>query len=144
MEGTGRVVRAVGWVFATCSLVLVPWTVWLWATLPTRATAAHYDLAWGGFDVGLLLALGWTAWTALRGSRWLPVAASSTAALLLVDAWFDVVTSTDGDRVTALVLALLAELPLALACVWLAVNGQVLHERRLVHRARGARGVAPR
>ncbi len=138
---TRRGVRAVGWVFGLCSLVLVPWTVHLALTLPERSTAAHYDLAWSGFDVGLLLALAWTAWGAVRASRWLPVAASATAALLVVDAWFDVVTSpTRAERWTAVGLAAFVELPLVGVCGWLAVNGQLLHERRLAR----ARRLAPR
>ena len=50
----------------------------------------HYDAAWAGFDVMLLVALASAGYFALRRSRYLVTGA---AALLVVDAWFDVVTS---------------------------------------------------
>jgi hypothetical protein len=37
--------------------------------------------------------------------------------MLLCDAWFDVVTSSPDDRLEAILLAGLAELPLAAICV---------------------------
>ena len=40
-----------------------------------------------------------------------------TAAMLLCDAWFDVVTSGPGERLEAILLAALAELPLGAVCV---------------------------
>jgi hypothetical protein len=45
------------------------------------------------------------------------VAASATAAFLVADAWFDIVTSQPGwDVVQAAILAFLVELPLAALC----------------------------
>ena len=128
-----RVVRWVAPVFALCSLALLPWIVVLAVTLPHRAVSHHYDLAWAGYDVGLAAALGATAVTALRRSRLLPVASSAAGALLLADAWFDVVTSAPGGaRLESLAMALLVELPLAALCGWLAVHSQDVAEQRLV------------
>ena len=43
--------------------------------------------------------------------------AAATAALLVMDAWFDVTTAAPGSELaTALTLALAAELPMAVAC----------------------------
>lgn len=132
-----RLTRWVGLVFAACSALLVPWTAYLVWTLPDHETAANYAMAWGGFDLALVVALGVTAWSAVRLGRWLPVAATATATLLCVDGWFDVVMSpTASERCVALGMALVVELPLAAACVWLAVNGQNLHERDLFAVAR--------
>lgn len=131
-HGPARNVVRLGWLFAALAAFMVPWTAFLAMTLPTTHRAAHYDLAWTGFDVGLLAALGLTAWSALRLSRWLPVHAGGTAALLLVDGWFDVVTaSTPAERWVAVGMAVLVELPLAGLCGWLAVDGQQLFERRV-------------
>ena len=48
--------------------------------------------------------------------------ATAGAALLLADAWFDVCTSPPGlDRLLAVGEAVLVELPLAAAAIWLAV-----------------------
>ena len=128
-----RIVRWVAPVFAVCSLALVPWIVVLAVTLPHRAVSHHYDLAWAGYDVGLAAALGATAVTAVRRSRLLPVASSAAGALLLADAWFDVVTAAAGRaRLESLAMAVFVELPLAALCGWLAVHSQDVTEQRLV------------
>jgi hypothetical protein len=95
---------------------LVPWTLWLAVSLPERRVAHHYDVAWVGFDIALAIAFALTAFTALRASRWLVPSASMTATMLLCDAWFDVVTSTPGERLEPILLAAFAELPLATLC----------------------------
>jgi hypothetical protein len=42
-----------------------------------------------------------------------------------MDAWFDVIGSgTHGERVQALLMALLVELPLSALCWWIAVHPQ--------------------
>ncbi len=80
----------------------------------------------------LMAVLAGTAFSALRRSRYLAVTASATAALLVMDAWFDVVTSPPGQRPEAVVLALLVELPLASLCAWLSYHTEQLAERRIV------------
>src|SRR2546426_5537771 len=59
----------------------------------------HWQLAWGGFDIGLGLALAATAVTVARRSPFAEVTAAVTGALLVCDAWFDVLTArATGDR----------------------------------------------
>jgi hypothetical protein len=103
--------------FVAVGLALLPWTIWLSTSLPPHHSTAHWDLAWSGFDSALasaFLATGLAAW---RGSRWLPVAAAATGALLVADAWFDIVLeSRSDDRWVAVVEALAGELPLATLC----------------------------
>jgi len=85
--------RPPGWVvplFGVAALLLVPWVVLLVAALPSAHRAAHWDIAWAGFDVALALLLLTVAVAARRRSPWLEGAATATAALLFVDAWFDV------------------------------------------------------
>lgn len=127
-----RVVRWAGPAFVLFSLGMVPWTIYLALSLPSRSVSPDYDVAWAGFDLILLLALAATGYFALRRSRYLATAAASTATLLIVDAWFDVVTSPPGQRPEAIVLALLLELPLATVCAWLSHHTQQLEERRIV------------
>jgi hypothetical protein len=124
--------RAPSWVvplFGLASLLLVPTVVLLVVALPSTHQSAHWDVAWAGFDVVLavlLLAVAISAW--LRSS-WLEGAATASATLLFVDAWFDVLTSsTRVEFVFAVVEALLVELPLALLCLLLARRA----ERHLV------------
>ena len=128
-----RLVRWAGPAFALFSLVLLPWTVYLGYSLPSRQVSSHYDIAWTGFDVILLVVLAATAYFALRRSRYLAIAAASAATLLVVDAWFDVLTSPPGRQLMqSIALAVLVELPLASLCVWLSHHTQQLCERRMV------------
>jgi uncharacterized membrane protein len=133
----------VGRVFALAALVLVPWIVVLVRMLPSEHRAAHWDIAWGGFDIALALLLLAVAVAAWRRSPWLEGAATAAATLLFVDAWFDVLTSSShGERVVAIVEAVVAELPMAVLCLLIARSA----ERRLAwpRSQRAQRGSRPR
>ena len=80
------------------AVLLVPWTLWLTFTLPTRHVTHNYRLAWVGFDIFLAVAFAATGVAALRASEWLQPLAALTGTMLLCDAWFDVVTSAGGDE----------------------------------------------
>jgi hypothetical protein len=109
--------------FLVCALVLSVWTTLLFATLPRHYGADHWALAWGGFDVGLAVALAVTAICVVRRSPFGEIAATVTGTLLVCDAWFDVLTSHgSSDVAQAVVEALLVELPLAALCFWIARN----------------------
>ncbi|HSP74264.1 MAG TPA: hypothetical protein VLN26_17975 [Gaiellaceae bacterium] len=124
--------RWVAPLFGLAAAALVPWTVVLAKALPSAHTAAHWNVAWAGFDVALALLLLAVALAARRGSPWLEGAASASAALLFVDAWFDVLTAaTRTELVAAVAEAGLVELPLAVLCVLLARRV----ERRLTLKA---------
>jgi hypothetical protein len=127
-----RVVRWAGPAFALFSVILLPWIAYLAYSLPSRQVSADYDVAWAGFDVMLLVALASTGYFALRRSRYLATAATAAATLLVVDAWFDVMTTLPGQRLEPVALAAGVELPLAAVCVWLSLHTQQLAERRLV------------
>jgi hypothetical protein len=117
--------RWLGYAFLVCSVVLVPWTIYLYQSLPSRATADNWDVAWAGFDVALAAALLATAVGALRCAAWTQGAAATAATLLICDAWFDVMTSrTSHEFEMAMVMAIVAEGPLALLCVWVARNAE--------------------
>lgn len=106
-----------------CALVLIPWTAFLFFSLPGHYTANHWPLAWGGFDIGLGLALATTAVMVARRSPFAEVTATVTGTLLLCDAWFDVLTSRGtSDVAQAIASALLVEIPLAALCFWMARN----------------------
>ena len=114
--------------FGLAALLLVPWVVLVIVSLPSAHRAAHWDIAWAGFDVALALLLVTVAVATWRGSPWLEGAATATATLLLVDAWFDVLTSsTRAELVVSIAEAVLVELPLGVLCLLLARNA----ERRL-------------
>jgi hypothetical protein len=138
-----RLVRWAAPAFVICSLMLLPWIAVLGTTLPQRQLSQHYRLAWTGYDVLLALGLAGTAVAALRRSRLLPIAGSATGALLVADAWFDVLTSSGGrDIAEAVAMSVLAELPLAFVCFWLAVHSQDVAEQRLLLLLKGRRDPA--
>ena len=90
------------------------WSAWLTVTLPDRHLAPNWNIAWGGFDVMMAIALISTGVAAWRGSASFPMCAVATSTLLVVDAWFDILTSDPGDQlVQAIAMALIVELPLA-------------------------------
>jgi predicted branched-subunit amino acid permease len=103
---------------AVLGVGLLPWTLWLGLSLPSRKIAEHWDLAWAGFDFALAASLLGTATALLRRSAYLRSVAAATAALLLADAWFDVVTAKPGEELwSAIALAVVGELPLAGLCL---------------------------
>jgi hypothetical protein len=112
-------------IFALVAVVLLPWAFWLSTALPSRHLSAHWDVAWAGFDLLLAGSLAATAVSAMRRALFLPAIATASGFLLLVDAWFDVVTSDAGHELAmAVTLAVLCELPLAALCFWVALDAE--------------------
>jgi len=104
---------------ALMAVFLIPWTLYLTFTLPSRHLTDHYDLAWVGFDIALAAAFAATAWAAVRRLRWLVPLAAVTGTMLVCDAWFDVVTSHSGVEILEAALeAVFGELPLAAICAY--------------------------
>jgi hypothetical protein len=123
--GGWRPARWVVPLFALSGIVLVPWIVFLVRSLPSTHAAANWDIAWGGFDVGLALLLLGVAIAAWRRSPWLEGAATAGAALLVVDAWFDILTSsTHVELAVAIGEAVVMELPLAVLCIVIARDAE--------------------
>jgi len=120
---------------------LLPWTVYLSITLPAEHQSVHWDIVWPGLDVGIALAVAATVYGLVRLSTNLPIFAAIAGTLLLCDAWFDTLTSQPGSELAwAAAEALVAELPLAAFCFWIAFDaGSSAHPLRLASGGRGAR-----
>jgi hypothetical protein len=120
--------RPARWVvplFSLAGIVLVPWILVLVRSLPSTHAAAHWDIAWAGFDLALAFLLLGVAVAAWRRSPWLEGAATAAAALLAVDAWFDILTSSSHvELAIAIAEAALVELPLAVLLVLLARDAE--------------------
>jgi hypothetical protein len=127
--------------FLLLAALLLPWVGFLFLTLPSRTVAAHWEIAWGGFDVGLALLLGGTAIALWRRSPIAEMLAAMTAAFLVCDAWFDVLTSSGTTSIVlALAEAAFIELPLAFVCIRIALRmSSVWGEVRLFLRRAGFR-----
>jgi|SRR5665647_126820 len=106
---------SVALVFAAAAAV-APWTVYL-AVPPQHYTAHHYWLGWFGFDVALLVVLVITGRSLSRREVAACRYATVAAAVLVADAWFDVLNAaTPTEQLVAVALAGLVELPLAYVC----------------------------
>jgi hypothetical protein len=92
---------------------LIAWIILLGLTLPKRYDAAHWNLAWIGFDVALLVGLAATAWAAWRRRAIIVIFATITATLMCADAWFDITTARSTDLGVSIVQAVFVELPFA-------------------------------
>lgn len=124
--------RWIGHVFFGLGVLTVPWVLYLAMTLPERSGTGHYRLAWVGFDLALVACLIRTGVSAWRGHDSVAVPATATATLLMVDVWFDVLTSQGRAEVAeAMLLAAVVELPLAAACIWLAAHAEAVRADRL-------------
>jgi hypothetical protein len=107
--------------FAVIGFGLLPWTIWLSSALSNRHVAVRWDLAWSGFDTGLALLFLATATAAYLRSPWVGALAAATGTMLVVDAWFDIVLESHADELRqSILLAIFAELPVALFCFWIA------------------------
>jgi hypothetical protein len=109
----------------------LPWIVYLAFTLPEKVRAEHYDIAWLGFDSLMCSMLALLAFCALRRHAATGPIAAVASMMLVVDAWFDIFTSSagHGELALAVVLALCGELPLAILCGWAAVHSERIRAR---------------
>ncbi len=113
--------RRIAVLYSIAGVVLIPWTVYLAVSLPRRDLDTHYRAAWVGFDILLVATIVMTAHFAYRMDARVQLPATATATLLVVDAWFDVMTA--GRRQStfeAVLMAVCIEIPAALFSLWLA------------------------
>jgi hypothetical protein len=138
-----RRARLVSGLFLAAAIGLIPWIVFLGLTLPPKYDAGHWQLLWTGFDVALLIALGYAAWAAWYQRQILATTALVLGTLLLCDAWFDMLTSFGHrDEWLTLLTGFGAEIPLALFFFWL-YRRIVLNTIAVLYRATGL-GEPPR
>ncbi len=109
-----------------CVVGLVPWTIYLALSLPDRYRAEHWNVAWAGFDVMLLLAMAATVVLGWRRHPAVLVAVAASATMLVCDAWFDITLDAGTSEVwESVASAVFVELPLA---------AFFLHRARLIAR----------
>jgi|SRR5579884_3256896 len=111
------------WTYETWGVVLIGvaallcvWAVQVGLITQARVQVRHWDASWVGLDLAEAASLVMLGILLLRRSRAVSIVAAIGATLLVVDAWFDVLTSQPGHaHVIALAMALLVELPGAIA-----------------------------
>jgi hypothetical protein len=102
-------------VLGGAALVLLPWMVVLALTL-------QHATGWVLLDCGETVCLAGTAVLLHRGSGLHRLFAAGAALLLLTDAGCDIGTSTGGDLLSAVGMAVGAELPIAALCLALVLR----------------------
>ncbi len=135
--GVRRRARRLAWAYLIVAVWLAVWTLFLALSLPRENLERHFRLTWVGFDLILVLAVYLTAHMAFRLDARVQVPATVVATLLVVDAWFDVTTSTSRKAAAeALILALLVELPAAAFSLYVAhrVGRRVRELAHIEHR----------
>jgi hypothetical protein len=147
------------WLLTVCVVVLAPWIGYLAITLPHRHQVRSWDATWVGFDLLLLLMLTLALVLGWRRSLLVVPAVCATGALLVCDAWFDVMTAgSTQERIWSVVSAVVVELPLAAVLIgwsvrllrllalrlWLAEPGQPLWQVQLPPGRRAVRRRVPR
>ena len=96
------------------SLILAGWIIYLMSALPNSYRAAHWDIAWVGFDIAMMIVLLATSWALWNRRQAAIPGAMVSGTFLIIDSWFDVVTSNPGlDFKIALASAIFIELPSA-------------------------------
>lgn len=113
----------VPFIYGTACAILIPWTILLAYLLPHRYISHNWDIAWAGFDIFMAILFALTAYFAVKRSRYSSISATMLGTVLLIDAWFDVLTAKPGIAENRSILeAVIIELPLALISFWLAHN----------------------
>jgi len=131
--GRRRLVLAVG---GGGVLVLLPWLVFLSATLPATSSGGAWRTVWVGFDVALVAAFVATVLTVWLRRQVAVIALVITSTLLTCDVWFDICLSWGTAEHWGSVVAALVELPVA---ILLATSAALLMRRSftVIGRLRG-------
>lgn len=109
---------------AIAAVALAPWTVGIATRLPHSAVARHWNTAWAGLDVAIMVGLALTSWLGHRRDRRVTLTATATATLMCADVWFDVCTSTSGSPLECAIAEAATELIVAAACLVIGLRGQ--------------------
>ena len=121
-EGDRRL-RWLARALVVAGLGMIPRLVLLATQLPASTVAVHWSTAWVGLDAMETIRLLATGTLLLRRDPRCCLAATVTATLIFVDAWFDVTTSQPGpDQLTAILMAAFIEVPVSVLCAALALH----------------------
>ena len=112
-----RIRRIRLYVMAGATIALIPWLVYLAYNLPEKYVAHHWEATWVGFDILLLMFIAATALLGYLRRQLLVFTAFTSGVLLICDAGVDVMTAAPDDMWLSLVIAALAEVPLAVVLI---------------------------
>lgn len=125
---------------ALSTILLIGWIAYLIIDLPASYRAEHWDVAWVGFDIGMVICLATTSWAMWKRRQVAIPGSMISATFLVIDSWFDVVTSQGGEDLKfAIASALIIELPSAF--VLLRFSRQAI--KRSIQSAHSHAGIEP-
>lgn len=104
--------------FVGGAIILIPWIVLMFTVPQVVNVSRRWELVWGGFDCFLVLGFAVTAFRLITRSPRGAVTAAMTGTMLLIDAWFDVLTTHRGGQIISILMAVFAEIPCALICFY--------------------------
>ncbi|QIS22044.1 hypothetical protein [Nocardia terpenica] len=105
------------------AVLLIPWCVVLYCTLPQTVRVGHWPLLWLGLDTAEAISAAVTLLLLLRRSPTAALSAAVGAGLLFADGVFDVGTSLSSGGFTAsLLMAICLEFPLGAGALWYAAR----------------------
>jgi hypothetical protein len=108
-------------IFAVCGVLLVPWVAVIIEQLHGQAGKRSFNSSWVGLDILEAACLLTVARLLSRRHRATSPVAAATAAILCMDAWFDVMSA--GPQLPyaeSMAMACFVELPLAALLAWTA------------------------
>lgn len=111
------------------AVVLIPWIVLMFTVPGVVNVQPRWTLVWGGFDCFLVLGFAVTAFNLMTRSPRGAVTAAMTGTMLLIDAWFDVLTTHRGGQVVSVLMAVFAEIPCAVICFYVSWRIMSLFEQ---------------
>jgi putative ABC transport system ATP-binding protein len=102
---------------------MIPWLAVLASFLPQTTTVPHWNVVWVGLDALEAIGLLATGQLIARGDRRYAITATLTGTALLIDVWFDILTSASrSELLTAIAMAAVLEAPLSGLCFFLALR----------------------
>jgi hypothetical protein len=101
---------------------LIPWMIYLGATLPANYVAHNWPATWIGFDCVLIAFMAVTAVLGWMRRQLVVLLAFTTGVLLICDAWFDIMTADPGQIWVSVLTAALGNLPIAVILITGAVR----------------------
>jgi hypothetical protein len=125
---------------AVAAVVLAPWTIGIATRLPHSAVARHWNTAWAGLDVAIMVGLTLTSWLGRRRDRRVALAATATATLMCADVWFDLCTSASEYPFACAVAEAATELMVATTCLAIGLRAPRVSAARAPDRGAGLPG----
>ena len=116
-----RRTRVLARLFTLCGVLLLPWIWFLIVQLHGQAGKRSLSASWIGLDILEAICLLAVAQLMRRQHRATSPVAAATAAILCLDAWFDIMSAAPQlPYAESMAMAFFAELPLAALLTWAA------------------------